>query len=463
MKNKIFIFLCLMLLLIFTTVSQVTAAETTRAEVYIPEFGVTINGVAIDSAYSKYPLLVYKDITYIPLTWNYSSALGLSLNWEEEKGLEVKKSGKASLVAQEPQSSDNINKQCFASVADFQIKVNGKVINNKEEEYPILQFRGITYFPITWKYADQEFGWQVKWEEDKGLSITVKELTNKENTEETVKKEEDKLPLSLEILKRLDDKVQTIQSLNLDMKGTIETVFLQDDAAMKMTIYFDAVEKVKLPDELYLNADTRIELFTVVKKENALLTKEEKFEMYLIKDEGYMKTDDEEYWHKINGINQLDILEEVQGKIDLDVEVYERMGLIPRYAGTENIDGRKYHVIKGELEGSNFLQIINEYFIIEGIMEELEMQDHSTVEEMYNSMQGEYVYWIDVEKEESVKCNIKFSLQLPDDKLELPVQMNFDVQGAYDLGESINTPFVRIDKVAEEELEKIVKKDWVKI
>lgn len=463
MKKKGFMLWGVVLLFLIIAVSQVTAAETSRVEVNIPDFRVEINGVFIDNYHSKYPLLLYKNITYIPLTWNYSSALGLSLNWDENKGLEVKKSGKVNLILQESSITINNNQKYFANIADFQINVNGRVIKNKEEQYPILQFRDITYFPITWKYAQHEFDWQVEWQEEQGLSIKVKGKTTKEKRGESETKEEKKEPFSVELLQRLDDKIEASQSLKLDMTGTMETIFLEEDAAMKMKLYLDVEEKVKLPAELYINVASKSELFTAAKKENALITKEEQVEMYLREDRGYIKTDDEEYWHKINGINKLDVLEEVQDKIDLDVAIYESIGLIPQYAGTEKIDGHRYHVIKGNFEGTNFFEIMDEYFELEDLLEDLALLDQRLMEKIVNNIQGEYTYWVDMEKEEQVKFNINFSMHLPDKELKIPLRMNFTIHGNFDLGESITSPFVRIDKVAEDEVEEILKEHWVKI
>jgi hypothetical protein len=50
--------------------------------------------------------------------------------------------------------------------------VNGKVISNSKEQYPLLSFRNVTYFPLTWRFAHDEFGWDYKWNTSGGLSIT---------------------------------------------------------------------------------------------------------------------------------------------------------------------------------------------------------------------------------------------------------------------------------------------------
>ena len=45
-----------------------------------------------------------------------------------------------------------VNKNKYtASVAAYNIVVNGKKIQNSKEQYPLLQFRDVTYFPLTWR------------------------------------------------------------------------------------------------------------------------------------------------------------------------------------------------------------------------------------------------------------------------------------------------------------------------
>ena len=43
-------------------------------------------------------------------------------------------------------------------IGNTDITVNGKTINNDEEPYPLLVFRDVTYFPLTWRFAVDEFG-----------------------------------------------------------------------------------------------------------------------------------------------------------------------------------------------------------------------------------------------------------------------------------------------------------------
>lgn len=78
---------CSMLLFCFSVATQAAAGDK---KVRLPDFPVLINGQALDNQKLKYPFFVYKDITYLPLTWKYAhDMLGLELVWDDAKGLNV--------------------------------------------------------------------------------------------------------------------------------------------------------------------------------------------------------------------------------------------------------------------------------------------------------------------------------------------------------------------------------------
>ena len=57
---------CTALLAMGLHTAPVLAADVT---VTLPSFPVTLNGVTIEQSQNQYPMLVYKDITYVPMTW----------------------------------------------------------------------------------------------------------------------------------------------------------------------------------------------------------------------------------------------------------------------------------------------------------------------------------------------------------------------------------------------------------
>lgn len=180
MKKTLVIILTLCMLL-----GAVPSLAATSVKVTIPSFDVTLNGEKLDSKNSEYPLIVYKDITYVPMTYHYARFLGLKTLWYDmtESGSRtihgntfyVGNSGEyASELEQYPAAVPNSASSYEATIADYHIAVNHArreaYIDNENEEYPVLNFRGVTYFPLTWRFAHDEFGWKYSFGEN-GLII----------------------------------------------------------------------------------------------------------------------------------------------------------------------------------------------------------------------------------------------------------------------------------------------------
>ncbi len=141
--------------------------------VSLPTFKITVNSQEIDQVKSKYPLIMYNNITYFPMTWNYSKALGLDVNWSREKGLRVASGNKGVALSEDNSGNNDMNAQYEARLVPFTISVNEEIIDNDQEEYPLLLFRDVTYFPLTWRFAVEAFGWDYKWDAMEGLSIDL--------------------------------------------------------------------------------------------------------------------------------------------------------------------------------------------------------------------------------------------------------------------------------------------------
>lgn len=146
-------------------------ANVPDVRVTIPGYKVKLNGHLVDNAYREYPLLVYKEITYFPMTWYDSRLLGLEASWSKLEGLQIYQGQVASTYAS--YKSDHRNAASYhAEVPASAITVNGQVIDNAKEEYPLLSFRDVTYFPLTWRFAHDQFSWDYIWDTVDGLSIT---------------------------------------------------------------------------------------------------------------------------------------------------------------------------------------------------------------------------------------------------------------------------------------------------
>lgn len=171
MYKKLISLLVVLIFVITSTVTSYGATASTGVKVTLPEFKVTLNGVAMDNSYSKYPLIVYKDITYFPMTYSDCRFLGIETNWKgNEEGLDIDTTDITGAYAPYKTAAKN-GKSYRATIPNFPIKINGETINNAKEVYPLLSFRDITYFPITWRFGVDEFGWDYSFDSKNGLTI----------------------------------------------------------------------------------------------------------------------------------------------------------------------------------------------------------------------------------------------------------------------------------------------------
>lgn len=146
-------------------------AADKSVKVTLPDFAVNLNGNMVENQYREYPLLVYRDITYVPMTWYDSRLLGLEAAWSGGDGLTIKLSQVTSSYM--PYKSQHRNSSAYmAEVPSLAVTVNGNKLDNSKEDYPLLSFRDVTYFPLTWRFAHNEFGWDYQWDSTNGLSIT---------------------------------------------------------------------------------------------------------------------------------------------------------------------------------------------------------------------------------------------------------------------------------------------------
>ena len=170
---------CFFLTLVLLTSSSVCSFGARKdVTATIPSFSVSLNGLTFENnEREKYPLLVYKNITYFPMTYYKSNLLNLETTWTKKGGLVVKKGNSATAKEFAYESlavnSSSNNKKQKATIINSKVVVNGKTIDNMKETYPLLLFRDVTYFPLTWRFAVEEFGWNYTFDKNNGLRITA--------------------------------------------------------------------------------------------------------------------------------------------------------------------------------------------------------------------------------------------------------------------------------------------------
>lgn len=204
-----------------------------KVTVQIPDYQVIIDDSLVYYADSLYPFLNYKGITYIPMTFEYARALNLTTGWLE---------GTAFMVAYNPCDDKlpvyetTVNKKYNTAVVPtgYDIYVNAKKIDNGSSEYPLLNFRGVTYFPATWEYAVDNFGWKISFENN---TFKINTENNTAFRYELIEKRENDAVLSLYY-----DKETLQQDGSFDYDYVTEYYSL-DYSAGNMVQLFDYVEK----------------------------------------------------------------------------------------------------------------------------------------------------------------------------------------------------------------------------
>ena len=191
-----------------------TYAQAETIKINLPAFPITINSLKIDNDRLEYPIIMYNDITYFPMTYQFSRGLGLKLNFTASEGFSVAYSAANSIpFTVKYLDTAPHERPLIASLPSYPIKVNNLVIQNDKEIYPLLTYKGITYFPVTWRFAVEDFGWQYTFDVQKGLDIKVSNTVMPEkNTVDNIPELPPVQATSNVILDELDDTVQLPES-----------------------------------------------------------------------------------------------------------------------------------------------------------------------------------------------------------------------------------------------------------
>lgn len=170
-RKFIFVIAIVMIMSLSMPLEILADTSTRNVTVKIPNFKVRLNGETMDNTYSQYPLIVYKDITYFPMTYHNCRFLGLETKWAPQKPLEIEKKNISAAYYFYGQNTKN-KTTYTASISNDFVSINGRDIDQDDvSKYPLLKFRNVRYFPLTWKYAVDNFGWKYEYTPEKGLII----------------------------------------------------------------------------------------------------------------------------------------------------------------------------------------------------------------------------------------------------------------------------------------------------
>ena len=154
--------------------SSTTYVETKpKLTVSIPTYKVAINNQIYNSANSKYPVLVYNYITYIPLTSDVCNALGIGIKVDSvyEIVISNKEPVLYQCINQFPENINRVGKKYSVEYPSMP-QVNSKTRYSNLEDYPIFQYNYIYYLPLTSENA-KAFGFNINWNETEGLAVSI--------------------------------------------------------------------------------------------------------------------------------------------------------------------------------------------------------------------------------------------------------------------------------------------------
>ena len=131
---------------------------------------MTLNGQVIDNKNAKYPLLSYSNITYFPMTYHLSRFMGVETDWNNaSKSLNITAGGAQSAYVAEPGKAPRGS--VSVTLPSYKVYINSALSNDVDDTWPIFNYNGVTYFPLTFRYAYESFGWGYQWDAENGLRI----------------------------------------------------------------------------------------------------------------------------------------------------------------------------------------------------------------------------------------------------------------------------------------------------
>ncbi len=115
-----------------------------------------------------YPLLTYKNITYLPLTKAVCDRLWLSIGFDAQEGFYIVSTDYVPYIEDDKSVFGDVATNVYGAVYSavipaYPIYLNGVRVCQEGAEYPFLNFRGITYLPLTYAYAVEKLNFTLSW------------------------------------------------------------------------------------------------------------------------------------------------------------------------------------------------------------------------------------------------------------------------------------------------------------
>lgn len=166
--------LILMLLILLLTLISKTNAKS--VDVNLPNFDIYVNEVKVENDYKKYPFIVYRGITYFPLTYDDAKFMEWNLKWvKKTRELHVVSTEQVNYQWEEYKQvkGKTKNKKIMkAKTPAFKIKFGEKYLPKTIGKYPVLVYNHVTYIPLVNDYKYEDSCMSFVFSKEKGLEIT---------------------------------------------------------------------------------------------------------------------------------------------------------------------------------------------------------------------------------------------------------------------------------------------------
>jgi hypothetical protein len=154
----------LTLIVTLVTTSLVYASAASReVPVTLAQGAVTLNDMRfVEHEFEPYPFVFSADgeVVYIPLTFYMLNLMNLTLSQTADGGFAIATGDPEvpkPFAFQTPLTTPN-SANLTATVIQSRITINGNVINNANEPYPLLLLREVVYLPLSDRFIEA-FGW----------------------------------------------------------------------------------------------------------------------------------------------------------------------------------------------------------------------------------------------------------------------------------------------------------------
>lgn len=131
---------------------------------------VHVNGAPLNTMDSDYPLLNYKGVTYIPLTWQVNRHMGMVQEWDDAtQTLMLQGTTDFEPIPRKFESNYYGSGEVGVNLSEVNLKWQGLQI--EFGEYPLLEYNHVQYIPLTWDFISGKLGWDLRWNTMEGLVL----------------------------------------------------------------------------------------------------------------------------------------------------------------------------------------------------------------------------------------------------------------------------------------------------